>query len=74
VVLNRLSVRTGDLIDVREIRNSERRLGAANVFATGGAQGGTPPRIVVAPPEFKEVERMASQAGFSPNSPGGSRF
>jgi outer membrane protein insertion porin family len=61
VVLNRLSVRTGDLIDVREIRNSERRLGSANVFATGGPQGGTPPRIVVTPPELSDVARTASR-------------
>lgn len=60
-VLNRLSLRPGDLIDIREIRNSERRLGAAQIFA-GGDPGspGAPPRIVVKPPELRELERMAS--------------
>jgi len=60
VVLNRLSLRPGDLIDVREIRNSERRLGAAQIFAdpTVGAPG---PKIVVRPPELKDLERHAQQ-------------
>ena len=34
VVLNRLSLRPGDLIDIREIRNSERRLTASQLFET----------------------------------------
>jgi outer membrane protein insertion porin family len=72
VPLNRLSVRTGDLINVREIRNSERRLGAANIFANG-QQGGASPRIVLSPAETKELERMASRAGYSAGTGGGSR-
>lgn len=59
VVLNRLSIRPGDLLDVREIRNSERRLGTAQVFATGQQGGGKPPSIVVRPPELRELERHA---------------
>lgn len=60
VVLNRLSLRPGDLIDVREIRNSELRMGAAQIFAdpTVGAPG---PKIVVRPPELKELERHAQE-------------
>ncbi len=65
VVLNRLSVRTGDLVDIREIRNSERRLGAAQIFATTGMPGAQPPRIVVRPPELKDLERSASRSGGS---------
>ena len=60
VALNRLSVRTGDLINVQEIRNSERRLGAANIFATGG-QGGTAPRIVLTPADPSNPTRTASR-------------
>ena len=63
VVLNRLSVRPGDLIDVREIRNSERRLQAAQVFAVQGTPGAQPPRIVVRPPELKNLERHAQSQG-----------
>ncbi len=60
-VLNRLGLlRPGDIIDVREIRNSERRLGSSQIFA-GGDPGspGAPPRIVVKTRELQELERMA---------------
>ena len=57
-----MSVRPGDLIDAREIRNSERRLGSAQIFAAG-APGTQAPRIVVRPPELKELDRLAT----SPN-------
>lgn len=72
VVLNRLSVRPGDLINNREIQNSERRLGTSKVFATGGTTGGPPPRIVVRPPELKELQRFAERTGVSGGSGGGS--
>jgi len=79
VALNRLSVRTGDLINVQEIRNSERRLGAANIFATGGAQGGSAPRIVLTPADGSAGPRTAGRpsggggsASRSPSGGGGS--
>ena len=67
VALNRLSLKPGDLIDVREIRNSERRLGAAQIFAGANAgPGQTPPKIVVKPMEFKnlgpESQRLQREA------------
>ena len=58
VVLNRLSIRHGDLVDSREIRNSERRLKASNLFITN-PQEGDPPRIVVREPTFTGVEGLA---------------
>ena len=61
VVLNPLSVRTGDLLNVQELRNSERRLGATNVFATGGPQGGSPPRIEISPSNPEDAARVASR-------------
>ena len=69
VALNRLSVRTGDLINVQEIRNSERRLRAANIYAGGGQQGGTPPRIVLTPADEAGAARTASR----PSGGGGGR-
>ncbi len=59
VVLNRLSLRPGDLIDVREIRRSEQKLGSSQVFAARGTPGAQPPKIVVRPPELKALERHA---------------
>lgn len=71
VVLNRLSLRPGDLIDARKLRSDEIRLGSARIFATGQEPGGTPPRIVVRPPEKgSEFNRIAKQ--YSNGLPEGS--
>ena len=50
VVLNRLSVRPGDIADIRKIRASESRLKASPVFF-GQGQKVRPPRIEIKPPE-----------------------
>jgi outer membrane protein insertion porin family len=64
VILNRLSFRPGDVIDIREIRNSERRLSSSQIFGgSDPSEPGPPPRIVVRPPELRELERMASEEG-----------
>ncbi len=55
VVLNRLSLRPGDVVDMRELRNSERRLQASQLFMHNPASGVTP-RIVVKPPELDDVQ------------------
>ena len=54
VALNRLSVRPGDVIDVQKIRNSERRLNAANIYAAG-------PRIVLSPSNPNDPNYVASR-------------
>lgn len=51
VILNRIGLKPGDVIDMRKIRASERRLASSQLFTTGGAAGGGPPRLVVAPRE-----------------------
>ncbi|MCA9262234.1 MAG: hypothetical protein KDA60_00235 [Planctomycetales bacterium] len=48
VVLNRLSIRPGDYVNSREIRNSERRLQSSQLFEVNPARGQTP-SIVVKP-------------------------
>ncbi len=53
VVLNRLDIRPGDIIDIRKIRDAERRLIASSLFETNPSIG-EPPKIVVRPPEFDE--------------------
>lgn len=67
VVLNRLSLRPGDLINVQKIRNSERRLGSAQIFADGRSAGGAPPKIVIRPPELKDLERYADESANGDN-------
>jgi outer membrane protein insertion porin family len=58
VILNRLSLRHGDLVDMREIRNSERRLKASQLFIANPAEG-EPPRIVVRPPTLDALRGLA---------------
>ena len=78
VPLNRLSLKSGDLIDVREIRNSERRLAAAGIFVGQNAgPGQSPPRIVVKPKELSDLERTAntnSGPRATPRSGSSTRF
>lgn len=73
VVLNRLNLRHGDLVDSREVKNGERRLKASNLFVTNPQEGDLP-RIVIKEPRF-DVEGLAEASaadtvrGQSPKSP-----
>jgi outer membrane protein insertion porin family len=58
-VLNRLSLRPGDVIDVREVRASERRLKSSQLFETDPSQG-NPPQIMIRPPDPEDIESIAS--------------
>jgi outer membrane protein insertion porin family len=60
VVMNRISLRPGDIIDIREVRDSERRLKASQLFENNPAQG-TAPRIVVRPPDLQDVSSIAGE-------------
>lgn len=50
-VLNRMSLAPGDLADIREIRASERRLRASQIFEVDPSRGAQP-KIVFSPPEL----------------------
>ena len=67
VVLNRLTLKPGDLIDVRQIEKSKTKLAGSQIFATGqgGAAEGSGPSIVVKPPELKDLEQLAGPEGRS---------
>ncbi len=56
VVLNRVSIRPGDIIDMREIRASERRLKASQLFMNDPTRGKAP-RVEIRPPEMQDLER-----------------
>jgi outer membrane protein insertion porin family len=62
VILERLSISPGQIVDIREIRNSERRLKASQLFIVNPAEG-DPPRIVVVPPDLKDTERFLAGSG-----------
>lgn len=72
VVLNRLNLRHGDLVDSREVKNGERRLKASNLFVTN-PQEGELPRIVINEPRFDveglaELRRAETVRGQSPET------
>ncbi len=60
VVLNRVSLRPGDIVDIREVRASERRLKASELFIVNPSEG-APPRIVIRPPNLAEAAEMAER-------------
>ena len=63
-VMNYLSISPMDRIDIREIRNSKRRLGASQIFETNPALG-TPPDIRVVPAELDTYGLAAEPEGPS---------
>ncbi|MCA9148877.1 MAG: hypothetical protein KDA92_06255 [Planctomycetales bacterium] len=67
VVINRISLAPNDIIDIREIRDSERRLRSSQLFATDPASGAAP-SIEIQLPENAEFELNADQR----NEPGSS--
>lgn len=60
VIMNRISVSPGDIIDVREIRASERRLRSSQLFLVDPARG-VVPSIAIKPPELNDGSRMATR-------------
>jgi outer membrane protein insertion porin family len=56
-ILNRMSLKPGDIVDIREIRASERRIKQSGLFEANPATG-NPPKIVFSPPgqETKDPE------------------
>jgi outer membrane protein insertion porin family len=60
VVLDRVSIRPGDIVDIREVRNSERRLKASQLFEAD-PQSGKEPRVVIRPPDLNDAGRIAKQ-------------
>ncbi len=65
-ILNRLSMRPGDVADIRQFRNSERRIKASGLFNVDPSKGELP-RIVFSPPEVaQEVASRKKRAGGQP--------
>ena len=60
VVLGKLTLAPGQLIDAREIKKSEELLGRSQIFANG--QTGPRPSIVVRPSTTEQLDRIADKA------------
>ncbi len=62
VVRNRLSLRTGDIVDIREVQASERRLQASHLFEYDPANGKSP-RIEYRLPQMSDADELMSSRG-----------
>ncbi len=74
VVLNRLSLRPGDILDIRKLRDDERRLKSSSLFLADAAKG-QGPRIVFSKPDAPQgdraIAREPGRPGFRGQSPDG---
>ncbi len=68
-VLNRLSIRPGDVVDTRELRSSERRLMASSLFEMDRAKG-TAPKVAYGKPDLEDID---TEVADRPKRPGQSR-
>ena len=70
VILNRLSLRPGDILDIRKLRSDERRISSSGLFLNDAAKG-EGPRIVFSKPAPSDelIARDPSQPGFRGQSP-----
>ncbi len=67
--LNRLSIRSGEIVDIREIRASERRLRASGLFLNDPVRG-VMPKISLQIPELAETEMASGEnSSFRGQSP-----
>ena len=60
--LNRLSIRSGEIVDIRELRASERRLQASGLFMSDPVRG-VMPKITYHIPELSDTEMAEGQGG-----------
>jgi outer membrane protein insertion porin family len=68
VVINRLSLAPNDIININEVRASERRLRSSQLFKTDPASG-VSPTIAIRSPELGEGPAVANQPDRSGGSP-----
>ena len=71
-VLNRLSLKPGDIIDIRELRASERRLRSCGLFEVN-PQKGVMPTIAFSPPSAKDIQAQERSVAERPSGPGQAR-
>lgn len=67
-VLNRMSLRPGDIVDTRKLRDDERRLKFSNLFNNDPSKGATP-KIVFNDPSDKRDTKVASRPKDDPDHP-----
>lgn len=68
-VMNRLSLRPGDIINIKKVRESESRLKSSQLFETDQTKG-NPPQVVVKPPDSLGDEEILAEKPKRRSSPG----
>ncbi|MCC7086064.1 MAG: BamA/TamA family outer membrane protein [Pirellulales bacterium] len=71
VILERMSIKPGDIIDTRKLREDERRIGFAQVFESDPTKGG-PPKFILARPDNENSELAEEPRRTSPTPRTGS--
>ena len=69
VALNRIDLRPGDIIDIRKIRDSERRLNASGLFLNDVARGVKPKIVFSTPKDTETIADRESEPKFRGQSP-----
>ena len=67
VILDRLSLRPGDILDTKKLRDDERRLKFASVFNTDPTKGGAP-KITFSKPDGLKDEQVADRGSGDSSS------
>jgi len=70
-VLNRLSMRPGDIADIRQFRSSERRLKASGLYNIDPSKGDLP-KIVFSPPDSEEALARSRKRSATARKPSNS--
>jgi outer membrane protein insertion porin family len=68
-ILNRLSLRPGDILDIRKLRNDERRLKSSGLFLNDAAKGEGPKIVFTKPEKPDEQIARGPEDGFRGQSP-----
>ncbi|MGO8753508.1 MAG: POTRA domain-containing protein [Thermoguttaceae bacterium] len=70
VVRDRMSIYPGQIVDSRELRASERRFKASQIFLNDPTKGATPKIVIAPPPGFEGDDTVIAE---KPQKPGGFR-
>lgn len=73
-ILNRLSFQPGDIVDIRQIRESERRIKYSQLFENNPASGSAPKIVFNAPDVERDGEQVAERPGRPGKRPSGPKY
>jgi outer membrane protein insertion porin family len=69
VILNRMALRPGDILNTKKLREDERRLKFASVFNADPTKGGGAPKITFSKPAGEKDEQLAGRDSSTSSTP-----